>query len=263
LPYAGYPERIINGICCYQFFIPYLHSHHLRWTFGSIRGHFGDEWFKRTARLPLEPMVATLAQAECVGIYVDRDGYADHGEAIERDLAALLGAGPIVSETGRRAYFDLRPFTHELRSRTPVAEWQRCHETALHPIVPLYRNGFYWEETFPQRGHGHWGGQSAELHLRNDLQRPRVVRVRMQVDLPGRRGESTLQVSGPSWEETISINAKEPSTIERCLTLGPGNHVVRLQCDAAPITAVGDPWRRRRVFRVTNLECVEELRSEE
>ena len=52
-------------------------------------------------------MVRGVAAAGYAGIYVDRYGYADEGEKLERELAAATGRDPLVSPNGRLSFFEL------------------------------------------------------------------------------------------------------------------------------------------------------------
>jgi hypothetical protein len=262
LPYRPYPEAVSDlDFIPYELARPYLHSRHLRWTYGGLKGHLGDEWAKSLARLPIGEMVKRLAEGETAGILVDRNGFNEAGNGeerrkrIESDLTHHLGVEPLVSANGRDAYFDLAPYTARLRSSVTPAEWQRCCDQAQHPIVPLWRNGFSMEEYFPHAGIGHWCTKSGELHLENALSYPRTIRLRMQIHLEGRAETAPLGLNG-LWNEEIEIS-QHLRVVERELTVPPGKHVIRMTCDVPPIISPQDPWRRRLVFVVTRLTCEE------
>jgi phosphoglycerol transferase len=262
LPYRPYPEAVSDpGFIPYELARPYLHSQHLRWTYGGLKGHLGDEWAKSLARLPIGEMVERLAEGEVAGILVDRNGFNETGsgeerrQRIESQLRQYLGVEPLVSANGRDAYFDLAPYSARLRSSVTPAAWQRRRDQAQHPIVPLWRNGFSMEETFGEAGIGHWCTKSGELHLENTLSYPRTIRLRMQCHLEGRAETAPLCFSG-LWDEEIPIS-QHSRVIERQLTIPPGKHVIRLTCDVPPIIAPQDPFRRRLVFVVTRMTCEE------
>jgi phosphoglycerol transferase len=262
LPYRPYPEAVSDlDFIPYELARPYLHSRHLRWTYGGLKGHLGDEWAKSLARLPIGEMVKRLAEGETAGILVDRNGFNETGNGeerrkrIESELTHHLGVEPLVSANGRDAYFDLAPYTARLRSSVTSAEWQRRRDQAQHPIVPLWRNGFSMEETFPHAGIGHWCSKTGELHLENTLSYPRTIRMRMQFLLEGRAATAPLRLSG-LWNEEIEIS-QHLRVVERELTVPPGKHVIRMICDIPPIIAPQDPLRRRLVFMVTRMTCEE------
>jgi len=262
LPYRPYPEAESDpDFIPYELARPFLHSQHLRWTYGGLKGHRGDEWAKALARLPIGEMLERLAQGEVAGILVDRNGFNETGNGeerrrrIESQLTQHLGVEPLVSANGRDAYFDLAPYTARLRSWTDATEWQRRRDQAQHPIVPLWRNGFSMEVTFPHAGIGHWCSKTGELHLENTLGYPRTIRLRMQCHLQGRAETAPLRFSG-LWNEEIEIS-RQPQLVERKLTVPPGNHAIQMTCDVPPITYPQDPLRQRLVFVVTRLTCEE------
>jgi phosphoglycerol transferase len=88
----------------------YLHSRHLRWSHGAMRGREGDRWREGVAGKPLPEMVRTLTEAGFRGLLVDRAGYKDHAARLEPRLTRLLGVQPLVSKAPCRYYFyDLTP----------------------------------------------------------------------------------------------------------------------------------------------------------
>jgi phosphoglycerol transferase len=94
----------------------YLHSRHLRWSYGAMRGREGDRWREKVTGQPLPKMVRTLADAGFRGVMVDRAGYLDFGASVEPELTRLLGVKPLVSRgVGRHAFFDLTPYAARLR----------------------------------------------------------------------------------------------------------------------------------------------------
>jgi phosphoglycerol transferase len=103
-----FPEHLpINDMSDYDHFRGYVHSRTLRWSYGAMRGRAGDLWQREAATQPPEQLVETLVCAGFAGIYLDRNGYADQGEAVEAELSRILGAAPLVSRNGRLAFFDL------------------------------------------------------------------------------------------------------------------------------------------------------------
>jgi phosphoglycerol transferase len=131
LPACTFPE----GMCREWFaatdlFRPYLHSHGLRWSYGTMRGREGDRWREEVSKQPLPEMVAALVRAGFRGILVDRAGYFDLATRLEPQLSRLLGEKPLVSTRDQRYYFfDLTAYAARLRgessSPTPVIDTGR------------------------------------------------------------------------------------------------------------------------------------------
>lgn len=78
LPYASYPENgAVNGMGSYDQARGHLHSQHLKWSFGGMRGREGDWFYRKLAQLPIAEQVTVAAAMRVSGIYIDRRGYLD------------------------------------------------------------------------------------------------------------------------------------------------------------------------------------------
>jgi phosphoglycerol transferase len=108
LPYVPFPESgPLKQMKDYALFRAYLHSGRLRWSYGAMRGREGDRWLKEVAELPAEEMVRDVTRAGFRGIYINRDGYADHAAALEMSLYGVVGTPPLVSRDGKVSFFQL------------------------------------------------------------------------------------------------------------------------------------------------------------
>ena len=106
LPYHPFPETSgSERMADYDHMRGYLHSDDLRWSYGFMKGRSGDP-SPALAGEPTEHMVRDVVAAGYAGIYVDRYGYADEGEKLERELAAATGRDPLVSPNGRPSFFE-------------------------------------------------------------------------------------------------------------------------------------------------------------
>ena len=94
LSYCSY-ENTSHIMMPYDHFRGYLHSRKLRWSFGAMHGRSGDELQAGIAKRPLPECVRLLVEAGFGGIYVDRNGYPDHGAEIEATLYSLLRRPPL------------------------------------------------------------------------------------------------------------------------------------------------------------------------
>jgi phosphoglycerol transferase len=108
LPYVEFPEPAdLHGLPHYELLRPYMHSHHLRWSHGAMKGREADTWQRQVVSQPVADLLRDLAQAGFGGIYLDRNGLADHGTQLEADLGRLLPSPPLVSACGRFAFYRL------------------------------------------------------------------------------------------------------------------------------------------------------------
>jgi hypothetical protein len=108
LPAASFPEfGILFRMYDYDQFRGYLHSRRLRWSYGALRGRDAEQWQSQLALLPFSALISRLAEAHFAGLWVNRRGYVDGGEALIRDLSRLLPQEPIVSPDGQLLFFRL------------------------------------------------------------------------------------------------------------------------------------------------------------
>jgi hypothetical protein len=76
LPNVRLPEApFIDGFDPFVQIKPYLHSHHLRWSHGSVEGRATARWQHEIAALPVAEMVPRLAEAGFAGLHFDRTAY--------------------------------------------------------------------------------------------------------------------------------------------------------------------------------------------
>jgi phosphoglycerol transferase len=151
LPYLGFPETgrradlyendLLRG---------YLHSDDLRWSFGATKGR-PEDWGDDLVGLPVSTVVDAAAAAGFAGLWIDRLGYADRARALEQELRGRLGAGPLVSESGRQGFFDLRGHRRFLEAEHSAAELAAFRRAVLYPFgfersgfLPLERRGGRW-----------------------------------------------------------------------------------------------------------------------
>ncbi|HVX59282.1 MAG TPA: hypothetical protein VHC19_01725 [Pirellulales bacterium] len=108
MPYMVFPEaEPAHRAAAYDHLRPYLHSKQLRWSFGCMRGRQTDLWRRSLQTLPLPERLATIENAGFQGLLVNRRGFADSGQELERELQRLTGSAPIVSRDEELAYFSL------------------------------------------------------------------------------------------------------------------------------------------------------------
>ncbi len=109
LPIMDFPEvPPINKMGDYEHFRPYLFSKHLHFSYGSDKGRARELWQKAVAKLPFSQMVAELEKYGFAAVYINRQGYEDHGELIFRNLK-MLGK-PILAESALKDLIAIRLF---------------------------------------------------------------------------------------------------------------------------------------------------------
>ena len=254
LPYMVFPESPpMNDMRDYSHLRAYVHSRSLRWSYASMKGRPAGEWERQVAALPAAEMVRTLALADFGGIYVNRWGYADRAEAIERDLTALLGRPAAISGDAQLSFFDLTAFKRELRARSSDAEWQKLSAEVLRlPLVYHWGDGCYALEE-GEGSNWRWCGQRGTLTILNTGSEPRRTKLDMLLStFPFEPAE--VSIEGDGIAERLRVSPVEQA-FSRTLTVSPPSSVLRFRSDAKPMMPKGDV--RELVFRVTSFRAAE------
>ncbi len=196
MPNVRFPEagKLIHAAADYELIRPYFHTRTLRFSTGAMINRAVSDWLARTADKPLAATLEALALAGFRGVYLDRAGYADSGAAVEAELTRLLGGAPFVSLSGRQSFFDMTSYVNGLRAYYGSEEWEAKSEAGAHPLE-LEWTGAYGEDKYPNQEMWRWCQSKAQLHLRNNLNRPR--RVVLKMDSRRRTGES--EPAGDQW----------------------------------------------------------------
>lgn len=107
LPYMPFPEVApLNQLPDYGLFRGYINSSQFKWSYGGMKGREGDFFYRALSQQPISHQLVVLKKLGFGGIYIDRRGYQDHGEAIEAELTKLLNKPTqIVSQDGHLAFF--------------------------------------------------------------------------------------------------------------------------------------------------------------
>jgi hypothetical protein len=87
LPIVDFPEAFPGA--CYTHFRPYLFSHHLRFSFGSVKGRGGHEWVQSLNTIPANDAIAILKSHGFDAIYVDRTQFQDQGNQLFNGFAKM------------------------------------------------------------------------------------------------------------------------------------------------------------------------------
>ena len=114
LPYVPFPESPpVNKMTQdHEHFKGYLHAKSLRWSYGVVNGEKDDLWQRTIVIRPVAEFVDEISSAGFLGIYINRNGYADGGASLEAQLTAILGMKPMTSGDGNLIFFSLADYHH-------------------------------------------------------------------------------------------------------------------------------------------------------
>ena len=247
LPYVPFPENPpVHQMLDYEHFRPYLHSRNLRWSYGAIKERDNARWQMATADLPANQFLEAISVAGFRGVYLDRGGYADNGADMETKLRTLLAVEPMVSANGRMLFFDLGRYNTELAEKYG-SELESKRKVLLHPLVQEWTGGC----SDLERSAGtnwRWCSSEGELVLNNTLNEERKIKLEMGL-ATGYEEPANLTLAGPSIWEKLRVNMK-PTVYSKTISLPPGRHVIRFECDAKRVDTPLDS--RSMIFKVMN-----------
>ena len=251
LPYVSFPEGgVVQHMEDYSHFRGYLHTHDLRWSYGAIKNGPGDMWQQHVTALPPDEFIRQIAMSGFGGVYLDRDGYADGGLAMEGSLRQILG--PPSAYRQRRLFFSMENYNASLRAAMTPEQWEQGHRLALTFPGARFLAGFAGQESSPEHT-WRWAAQDSEIELVNPALETRRVRVRMVANT-GTPGPAQLVMSTGSERQVWAVNGM-PQVLTATLDLPPGTETVHFSCSAKPIYAPADA--RVLVWSVTDFQLEE------
>jgi len=109
LPIMEYPESPAPGVGSSDHFRPFLYSNHLRYAFGSDKGRPRENWQQEFTGMQLNEIVGRLESYGFAAIYVNRNGFPDKGEALEKAFKQIGRGEMIESEQGDLFCVFLKP----------------------------------------------------------------------------------------------------------------------------------------------------------
>jgi len=250
LPNMRFPESPpIHNMADYEHLRAYLHSRTLRWSYGSMRGRFWDAWLTDLTRKPGREMIERAVMAGFEGIMINRDGYPDRGASLEQELAAVSAAAPLQSQDSRLVFYDLRPFSKDLRERFTPAQWSRLERAVLDLIVVKWTGGFSPLER-SESTTWRWCGRSGEMVIDNSSAETLELQMNGLI-ISGTPDASTVTMQGPGIEARFKLVDRRPAELNQTVRVRPGRTVIRFSSDGPRAPAPGDP--RYLVFQIRDL----------
>ena len=123
LPVVDFPEGPrVHHATDYEHLRPYLHSRHLRFSYGSDKGRARDAWQHRAESLEPEALADALEQIGFAGLLVNRKGYEDGAQSLRERLAASGRPEAWESLDGNFLFVRLRPAVNRLPPDVVVPE---------------------------------------------------------------------------------------------------------------------------------------------
>ncbi|QNA91162.1 sugar translocase [Massilia sp. Dwa41.01b] len=148
LPYMPFPE-VPNQVrlASYDLASGVLNSRSLKWSYAGMKGRNGDGFFRALAQEPVEKQIKVIRRLGFAGVYIDRRGYADNGQAIVQRFTEALGHGPAIERADKEiVFFPLGP------GSTPQAELAGLSDVELAARAGFIadRHGLRYEASLAQ-----------------------------------------------------------------------------------------------------------------
>lgn len=250
-PVVRFPESPpVGKLQDYEQFIGYLHTTHLRWSYGAMKGRDEADWQLALDQLPPDTALASLTAIGFHGVYINRDAYAVPGAVtvmapFEQAVAAVLGQPMLTSSDGRLVYYDLQPLRDLEQARFTAGDRAALRDAALNPVTPQYGDGFSHAEQ-DSTNRWRWAADRAQLELDNPSDREQQVAI--GATLMGQTG--TVHVAGPGYAQTLPVQPGGTAW-QTVLRLRPGRTIVRFDSSVPRTLVPTDP--RHLVIQVVNL----------
>lgn len=249
LPYSSFPEPgrppEVHAMLPYDHLRGYLHSKSLRWSYGAMRGRYGDLWQASLKHEPVETMVRRLALAGFGGVTVDRKGFADGGAVLEAELGRRLGLAPLVSRDGRFVCFAISDYAIALRRELGSEQYAEAREAALHPVLATWGDGFYDKEV-NENGEFRWSEGRGDVTLLNPAAGPQ--RVELEMTLVTLASEpSSVRIDDPGGTASFPVDGLG-RVVRHTVVVPPGSTLLRFEGDGRKVTPPGS--NRTLAFRV-------------
>lgn len=109
LPMTEFPEMPpVYNMADYSLLRGYIYSETLRWSYGGMKGRNTKAMELYVDEGQSIAFVDGIIQAGFKGLYIDTDGYADNGMAINQFYQETLGLQPLSSEDGKLYFYSLQ-----------------------------------------------------------------------------------------------------------------------------------------------------------
>jgi hypothetical protein len=221
LPIMDYPEvPPLHGLSDYEQFRPYLHSHHLRFSYGSNKGRYRERWQREAEQMGVLEMVRLLEKYGFSAILINRKGYQDKGESLLSSLGEA-GKSRIITQTPDLVVVALIPSEHPVLPPEFGAGWSGLEGDAQHN----------WR----------WSSGDASLTIYNLEKTERSVSLNFRLETLKSRKLTISTQAAEAYAGILTAGAAStPVTIT--LRLSPGRNDLHFRTDLqGELSGTGDP----------------------
>ncbi len=214
-PEAQTPHRLGD----YEHFRPYVTTETLRFSYGALKGRARGRWQRELNSATAAELTRRLERYGFSGLYINRKGFADHGDKLLEELAALGRTERIEHELGNQVLVILRPGSRtELPVATGLTFGHGWHSAAHGNILSLPR----WS----------WSGEAA-LSYFNPYSYTADSTIKLRLSGTG-SDEVRIYLNGQLCF-TTNVAAEPCDVLLTDISLRPGANRVDLKCARSPV----------------------------
>ena len=131
LPYTPYPNTPqVASMPPNEHLVAYALSRNLRWSWPALSSH-AVRWNEAINKMAPSELAATLVYTGFSAIWLDRNGFVDHGKNVIDNLTEICGPPLAASEDGRYVVFQLVKLRNRLLDQLSQAEFQAEESRAI------------------------------------------------------------------------------------------------------------------------------------
>ena len=223
LPVAQFPEigPIVN-MPDYAEFAAYLHTDHLRWSYGGMKGRPDADWIRNLASCDPRQLVTQIAVAGFGTAVLDTRGYADGAVSFLDAVRPLVGPPRSRSGDGHLVELDLTALRSRLRNRVPAATVRTWRDTVLN-TSPAWNDFSSADQSC--EGARRWStAPDASLTFTNSTGHPQ--RIVVATDLEAATTARSITARGPGFSSVVPL-AEGRGRLEQPVELPVGTSTVR------------------------------------
>ena len=238
LPFHQFPESIPTGTMNdYDLFAGYVHSRNLRWSYGAIKGR-PEDWTTPATSKPLPLILRQATAAGFAAVYIDRNGYDDHGVRVEKTVKRVLGGAPALDgdDRGALVVYSTAALAAQQQRTLSAAQRRTMADTLVRPTSLVDGDGVYSLELTPQGDAFNWVAADGELIVQNAGRDPRPMVLEATVNA----GPGTATVTGPGGVRQTLRFVNGGQRIHLAFTAQPGDNTIRIHADTPNQSAPPD-----------------------
>ncbi len=260
LPYISFPGYDpVYRMKEFDHFMLYLHSKSLRWSYGAMRGSETDDLQKYITTKPAKELIHDLIYYDFDGVTINRKGYRDRAENLEKEFSTILEAKPLQSADGELLFFDLRKYKSRLKDSLEPNVWEkrismeksRIRDESLmgNKVAADWNKGFYGLEC-QNNECWRWAEKEADLIIHNKTGKP--IRVALNFALRTFYPEhATVSFRCEVINQDMRVN-NQGGKFSEIVQFPAGKTVIHIETDARQVVVPND--KRPMYFRLVDFE---------